>query len=655
MTRHTLLRLIAATAFFTGTSLRAETTSLELILDCSASMWNKLEDGRYRIDGAKQVLSEFLSTTRETPDVHIGLRIYGSKVAFGKPGACDDSVLVAPIEGFARSVMLAEVKAARAVGATPLAKSLELSKGDFTKPGVRRLVIFTDGEESCDGDVMAALASLKEAGIDVDVRIIGIGLGKDAARRFSEMGVPVENVNSVKKLADALGKAAGLEAEPPQIAALTVKLVKDGRPYAAESPKMTGSLNAAEVKLQPADEGTFKAEAAAGAYEITVGKRTFGNLAVHPKAPNDFVFDLTEAPQVKLRVEPSEGGTLGDEITVHFKGAKGLEREFITIVPEGSPDLAEPFWAYVEGLKEGSVKVRVQGAPGKYEARYIARIAGENVLAGRSAPFDVKLPQITLKVPDSVPASTDFTIEWSGPANESDWIGWVKAGADDGAYGNYGRPRKGEAKLTLLAPPEPGDYEIRYASDFNSQVLSRIPLKVVASEYAIDAAGSTMAGTTVTIGWTAPKSSGIYITIVPEGADPGSYSEYVYTKDAASPLKLDAPRTTGKHEIRINSENDGAVLFRRPITLTDIKATLDAPATGNAGAAIAVKWTGPNGKGDYVTITALDAGEDTYLQYFYTRDAGAEANLTLPETAGSYELRYVADGKVVARKPVTVQ
>ncbi|RYD26204.1 MAG: VWA domain-containing protein, partial [Verrucomicrobiaceae bacterium] len=167
--------LLAAAMLFTDASVRAEPTSLELILDCSASMWNKLEDGRYRIDGAKQVLSGFLATTSDSADLHIGLRIYGSKVAFGKPGACDDSVLVAPVEGFARSKMLEEVKNARAVGATPLAKNLELAKADFTKPGIRRLIVFTDGEESCDGDVRGALASLKEAGIDVDVKIIGIG------------------------------------------------------------------------------------------------------------------------------------------------------------------------------------------------------------------------------------------------------------------------------------------------------------------------------------------------------------------------------------------------------------------------------------------------------------------------------------------------
>ncbi len=83
----------------------AETTSLELVLDCSASMWNKLEDGRYRIDGARQALSSFVTTTPDTPDLHVGLRIYGSRVHFSKDGACEDSVLVVPMEGFNRKAI----------------------------------------------------------------------------------------------------------------------------------------------------------------------------------------------------------------------------------------------------------------------------------------------------------------------------------------------------------------------------------------------------------------------------------------------------------------------------------------------------------------------------------------------------------------------
>lgn len=637
-------------------SLRAEVTSLELILDCSASMWNKLEDGRYRIDGAKQVLLDFITTTEASPDIHVGLRIYGSTIAFNKEGACEDSHLIVPVEGFDRSRMLEAVRGARAIGATPLARSLELAKEDFQKEGTRRLIVFTDGEESCGGDVKAALDALKMAGIGVDVRIIGIGLTQKAAQRFSEMGVAVENVHSAKKLAEALGKASDLKPAEATKAALTVKLTKDGRPFTGATPSMVGALNGQPIALKPSGGGTFTGEAKIGIYEIQVGKRKFDNIGIQQREPNEFVIDLTEAPKVELWVEPEKGGRIGDEMSVHFKNAKGLEHEFVTIAPQSAPDLAEPAWAEAGKEKEGSVKLRVFGEPGTYEARFIAKVNGENVLAGRSAAFELTLPEITLKVPTSVPAATSFEIEWTGPANEADWIGWVKAGAKDGDYTIYDRPKAGNNILALPSPPEPGDYEIRYANDHESRVLARVPLKVVASEYALKAADSIMAGTAVEIVWSAPKSPGVFVTIVQEGADPGASTEYFYTAEAASPIKLQAPRTLGKHEIRIVSEQTHAVLFKRPIIFTEMKATLDAPAKAKAESSIDVKWTGPNGKGDFITVVAPDAEEGAYLEYFYANDTANEGKgeLKLPQKPGSYELRYIADNKVVARKPITI-
>jgi Ca-activated chloride channel family protein len=129
-----LSTFILCFGLFTAT-LKAEPTSVELILDCSGSMWNKLSDGRYRIDAAKQVLSEFIATAPQKEDLHIGLRLYGSKVSHREPGACEDTVLVLPMEGFERTQMLQLVKEARAIGATPLAISLNAAADDFTKPG----------------------------------------------------------------------------------------------------------------------------------------------------------------------------------------------------------------------------------------------------------------------------------------------------------------------------------------------------------------------------------------------------------------------------------------------------------------------------------------------------------------------------------------
>jgi len=51
-------------------------THVELILDASGSMWNKLDDGEYRIVAAKDVLSSFVSSLPADPNLNVGLRVY---------------------------------------------------------------------------------------------------------------------------------------------------------------------------------------------------------------------------------------------------------------------------------------------------------------------------------------------------------------------------------------------------------------------------------------------------------------------------------------------------------------------------------------------------------------------------------------------------
>ena len=52
---------------------------VELILDASGSMYNKLEDGRYRLVAAKDALRAFIDGLPDE-NLNVGLRIYGSGI-----------------------------------------------------------------------------------------------------------------------------------------------------------------------------------------------------------------------------------------------------------------------------------------------------------------------------------------------------------------------------------------------------------------------------------------------------------------------------------------------------------------------------------------------------------------------------------------------
>lgn len=84
-------------------------------------------------------------------------------------------------------------------------------------------------------------------------------------------------------------------------------------------------------------------------------------------------------------------------------------------------------------------------------------------------------------------------------------------------------------------------------------------------------------------------------------------------------------------------------------------ATLQAAAQVVAGTEFPVIWTGPDNRGDFLTIVRQDAAAQDSGTYALTRD-GSPLVLTAPIETGEWELRYVATRSrtVLARLPLTV-
>ena len=165
-------------------ALAAAQTHVELVLDASGSMWNKLRDGEYRIVAAKDVLRGFVSSLPVDPDLNVGLRVYGSRLDATEEGACEDSALFVPVQGVARDELLATVRNTEATGATPIAYSLNLAGQDLPTEGKNVIILVTDGEESCGGDVRGTIEALKAQGIEFELKIIGFDLDDRARAKF---------------------------------------------------------------------------------------------------------------------------------------------------------------------------------------------------------------------------------------------------------------------------------------------------------------------------------------------------------------------------------------------------------------------------------------------------------------------------------------
>jgi hypothetical protein len=66
--------------------------------------------------------------------------------------------------------------------------------------------------------------------------------------------------------------------------------------------------------------------------------------------------------------------------------------------------------------------------------------------------------------------------------------------------------------------------------------------------------------------------------------------------------------------------------------------------TASAGSTVTVKWSGPNGPGDFITVVRKGAAPAEYLDYRRTSDGRAPVNpvsIVMPAEPGAYEIRYV--------------
>ena len=130
-----------------------------------------------------------------------------------------------------------------------------------------------------------------------------------------------------------------------------------------------------------------------------------------------------------------------------------------------------------------------------------------------------------------------------------------------------------------------------------------------------------------------------------------AYNDYFDAKPANNQLKV--PLEPGDYELRYVLAGK-TIIARTPINVPPVTVTLQWPDSVAAGAAFEVGWNGPGNQGDWVTIVAPDQPENAYASYADAPRANP-ATLTAPETPGSYELRYVLNGrKVVGRKAVEV-
>jgi Ca-activated chloride channel family protein len=209
---------------------RADTgESLLLVLDSSGSMKEPDRSGTSKIQAAKAALR---SVVADLPaDAHVGMRVYGATV-FDKsePGACRDSQLVVPVGPVDRGALRTQIDAYQPHGETPIAYALSQAASDLGPDGKRRILLVSDGEETCAADPCQVARQIHEAGIDLVVDVVG-------------MSVPEQSRRQLECIADAGGGTYCETGTPVEVAAcLGRTALRDARTFSVTGEPVEGGL-----------------------------------------------------------------------------------------------------------------------------------------------------------------------------------------------------------------------------------------------------------------------------------------------------------------------------------------------------------------------------------------------------------------------------
>ena len=160
------------------------------------------------------------------------------------------------------------------------------------------------------------------------------------------------------------------------------------------------------------------------------------------------------------------------------------------------------------------------------------------------------------------------------------------------------------------------------------------------------------AGSIIRVHWEGPDSRNDFVTIVTRNAPEDSYLNYAYTS-MGNPVSITAPDEVGAYEVRYVFGHKRITLAKSDINVTPVEASLVPPSEVAAGGFFKIGWTGPDNRGDYITIVPAGASDKEYMSYAYT-SKGSPATIKAPDKPGEYEVRYILDQSRSALARVSV-
>jgi hypothetical protein len=201
-----------------------------------------------------------------------------------------------------------------------------------------------------------------------------------------------------------------------------------------------------------------------------------------------------------------------------------------------------------------------------------------------------------------------------------------------------------------------GDTSLTTGHWFTSLPAATLPATYIDTDgqraLALTAPTSVTAGAPFDVLSTGRREVGDFIAIARPDSDASAYLGYELVKDGES-TQLMSPDEPGLYSIRY--QQGERIIASRALEVREIAVSLTFPGRAEAGARIEVGWTGPAGSLDFIAVASSEAEPKDNYQARYVRNTNP-VPLDLPETPGTYQLRYVQGRslRVLASQPIEI-
>lgn len=353
-------------------------------------------------------------------------------------------------------------------------------------------------------------------------------------------------------------------------------------------------------------------------------------------------------------IDAPDQAPIGATVKVHWTGP-GTDYDSIYLVKAGAPDEARGISSGAILSGKNPISLKAADEPGDYELRYFHK---PEIVARRSIKI-VDVPA-SLEAPATSQVGEKVEVNWEGPGNDYDWIGLFEAGSPDNAKSvSTAGILSRRSPVLLHLPEKPGDYELRYKTFQTKRTLATRPLTVSGVEASLEAPASAPVGSKIKVSWEGPGNDYDWVGLFEAGApENAKTAAHVAILSKRNPLLLPLPEKSGEYELRYKTFKTKQTLATRPLKVTDVGASLEAPESATAASTISVTWGGPGNDYDQIALFPVDAPKDAKpLRAAGILSRRNPIQLRLPDVEGPHELRYrtAQTSKVLATRPISIE